>query len=151
LATDRVRPSKKPETWNIGPLITVSVVLGILMVVESLLLLWYGWSHFGLAADNNALGTFCFLTLLYFAAFSIVSARERRWFWATIPSKTVVAAVIGELLVGSLLTFVGLPGLMRLPWSQMLTIFACAIVSCLVVNDVAKVALIKWRVPTAVA
>ena len=32
LATDRVRPSKKPETWNIGRLINVSVVLGALMV-----------------------------------------------------------------------------------------------------------------------
>jgi magnesium-transporting ATPase (P-type) len=146
-----VRPSKRPETWNIGPLITVSVVLGILMVAESLLFLWYGWARFGLATDSNALGTFCFLTLLYFAAFSIVSARERRWFWSTIPSKAVVAAVIGELLVGTLLTFVGLPGLTRLPWSQMLAIFACAIVSCLVVNDVVKVALIKWRVPRAVA
>ena len=151
LATDRVRPSKRPETWNIGPLITVSVVLGIFMVAESLLFLWFGWSRYGLGTDSIALGTFCFLTLLYFAAFSIVSARERRWFWSTIPSKAVVAAVIGELLVGTLLTFVGLPGLMRLPWSQMLAIFACAFVSCLVVNDVVKVALIKWHAPTAVA
>jgi len=151
LATDRVRPSKRPETWNIGPLITVSVVLGILMVAESLLLLSYGWAHFELATNNSALGTFCFLTLLYFAAFSIVSARERRWFWATLPSKAVVAAVIGELLVGTVLTFVGLPGFMRLPWSQMLAIFAYAMVTCLVVNDVVKVMLIKWRVPRAVA
>ena len=151
LATDRVRPSKRPETWNIGPLITVSVVLGILMVAESLFFLWFGWSRFGLATDNNALGTFCFLTLLYFAAFSIVSARERRWFWATMPSKAVVAAVIGELLVGTLLTCVGLPGLMRLPWSQTLAIFSAAMIACLVVNDVVKVAMIKWRVPAAIA
>ena len=34
LATDRVRPSRKPETWEIGGFITVSVVLGIAMVVE---------------------------------------------------------------------------------------------------------------------
>jgi H+-transporting ATPase len=32
LATDHVRPSKKPETWNIGGFITVSVVLGVAMV-----------------------------------------------------------------------------------------------------------------------
>ena len=79
LATDRVRPSKKPESWNIGGFITLSVVLGVAMVVESLILLWIGWSHFGLATNNNALFTFSFLTLLYFAAFSIISARERRW------------------------------------------------------------------------
>jgi hypothetical protein len=32
LATDRVRSSKTPETWNIGGFITVSVVLGVAMV-----------------------------------------------------------------------------------------------------------------------
>ncbi len=39
LAPDIVRPSRKPETWNIGGFITVSVVLGVAMVVETLLLL----------------------------------------------------------------------------------------------------------------
>jgi plasma-membrane proton-efflux P-type ATPase len=151
LATDRVRPSRTPETWNIGPLITVSVVLGALMVVESLLVLWSGWSHCCLAANNNALYTFSFLTLLYFAAFSIVSARERRWFWATMPSKVVLVAVTAEVLVGTVLTRVGLPGLLPLPWSQTLAIFAYAMVSCLVVNDAVKVAMIKWRVRTAIA
>ena len=151
LATDRVRPSRKPETWNIGPLITVSVVLGALMVAESLLALWIGWSRCGLAADPAALYTFSFLTLLYFAAFSIVSARERRWFWATMPSNAVLVAVMAEVLVGTLLTRVGLPGLMPLPWSQTLAIFACAMVLCLLVNDAVKVAMIKWRVPTASA
>jgi magnesium-transporting ATPase (P-type) len=151
LATDRVRPSKKPETWSIGGFITVSVVLGVAMLAESLFLLWIGWSHFGLATNTNALYTFSFLTLLYFAAFSIVSARERRWFWATMPSKTLVAAITAEALTGTVLTRVGLPGLMPLPWWQTLAIFGYAMVSCLVVNDAVKVAMIKWRVPTAVA
>jgi magnesium-transporting ATPase (P-type) len=151
LATDRVRPSRKPETWNIGGLITVSVVLGVLMVAEALLGLWIGWSRGGLATGANTLYTFSFLALLYFAAFSIVSARERRWFWATMPSNAVVAAVMAETLIGTLLTRVGLPDLPPLPWPQTLAIFAWAMVSCLVVNDAVKVALIKWRVPTASA
>ncbi|HLN87995.1 MAG TPA: HAD-IC family P-type ATPase, partial [Candidatus Limnocylindrales bacterium] len=151
LATDNVRPSKKPETWNIGGFITVSVVLGVAMVAETLLLLWIGWSHFGLATDNNALYTFSFLMLLYFAVFSVVSARERHWFWATLPSKTLVAAIIADALTGTVLTFVGLPGLMPLRWWRTLIVFGYAMVSCLVVNDAVKVAMIKWRVPTAVA
>ena len=71
----------------------MSVVLGIAMVAETLLLLWFGWSHFGLATNNNALYTFSFLLLLYFAVFSVVSARERSWFWATLPSKTFLSAL----------------------------------------------------------
>jgi plasma-membrane proton-efflux P-type ATPase len=151
LATDHVRPSGKPETWNIGGFITVSVVLGVAMVAETLLFLRIGWSRFGLAANNNALYTFSFLMLLYFAAFSVVSARERRAFWSTMPSKSLMAALLADALTGTILTRVGLPGLMPLPWPHTLAIFAYAMVSCLVVNDAVKVGMIKWRVPTAVA
>ena len=121
------------------------------MVAEALILLWIGWSRFGLATDNNALYTFSFLLLLYFAVFSVVSARERRWFWATMPSRTLIVAVTADALTGTILTRMGLPGLRPLPWTQMLAIFAYALVACLVVNDALKVALIKWRVPAAVA
>jgi plasma-membrane proton-efflux P-type ATPase len=151
LATDNVRPSRKPETWNIGGFVTVSVVLGVAMVAETLLLLWIGWSRFGLATNNNALYTFSFLMLLYFAVFSVVSARERSWFWATLPSKTFLSALVADALTGTVLTRVGLPGLMALPWWQTLAIFAYAMVSCLLLNDAVKVAMIKWRVPDALA
>ena len=102
-------------------------------------------------SNNNALYTFSFLMLLYFAVFSVVSARERSWFWATLPSKTFLSALAADTLTGTVLTFIGLPGLMPLPWSQTLVIFAYAIISCLVINDAVKVAMIKWRVPAAVA
>jgi plasma-membrane proton-efflux P-type ATPase len=151
LATDHVRPSRKPETWNIGGFIAVSVVLGLTMVGEALLLLWLSWSRLDLATDDNALHTFSFLMLLYMAVFSIVSARERRWFWATTPSKTLVAALVADALTGTILTFVGIPGLTPLPWWQMLAILGYAMVSCLVVNDTVKVVMIKRLVPTAVA
>jgi hypothetical protein len=150
LATDNVRPSKKPETWNIGGFITVSVVLGVAMVAETLLLLWFGWAHFGLATNDNALYTFSFLMLLYFAVFSVVSARERSWFWATLPSKTFLSALGADALIGTVLTFVGLPGLKPLPWWQMVAVFVYAMVACLVLNDAVKVAMIKWRVLNAV-
>jgi H+-transporting ATPase len=146
LATDHVRSSKRPETWNIGGFVAVSVVVGVAMVAETLVLLWFGWSHFGLATNNNALYTFSFLMLLYFAVFSVVSARERHAFWSTMPSKSLMAALVADALAGTVLTRVGLPGLMPLPWSQTLAIFACAMVSCLVVNDAVKVVMIKWRV-----
>ena len=151
LATDHVRPSKKPETWNIGGFVVVAAVLGVAMVAEALLLLYLGWSRFGLATNDNALYTFSFLTLLYLAVFSIVSARERRWFWSTKPSKTLVAALAADALAGTALTLVGIPGLAPLPWWEMLAILGYAMFACLVVNDAIKVAIIKWRVPLAAA
>jgi magnesium-transporting ATPase (P-type) len=151
LATDHVRPSKKPETWNIGGFVMVSAVLGVAMVAESLLLLYIGWTRFGLATNDNALYTFSFLTLLYLAVFSIVSARERRWFWSTMPSKILIAALVADALTGTVLTMVGIPGLDPLPWWQALAILGYAMVACLVVNDAIKVAMIRWRLPLAAA
>jgi hypothetical protein len=121
------------------------------MVAETLLLLWIAWSHFGLATNNDALYTFSFLILLYFAVFSIVSVRERRWFWATLPSKIFLSTLTAEAIAGTVLTFTGLPGLMPLPWWQPLAVFVYAMVMCLGVNDAVKVAMIKWCVPNAVA
>jgi magnesium-transporting ATPase (P-type) len=151
LATDYVRPSRRPETWAIGGFVAVSVVLGLAMVVETLVLLWMGWSRFGLATDANALYTFSFLVLLFFGALSSVSRRERRWFWSTRPSTPLLAGLTAGVLVGAILTRVGLPGLPPLPWSQTLGIFAYAAVSCLVVNDAVKVMMIRRLVPAAVA
>jgi len=151
LATDRVRPSKKPETWNIGGFVTVSVVLGVSMVVEALILLDLCWSRFDLSTDANSLYTFSFLTLLYLAVFSIISARERRWFWSTMPSKALAAALTADALTGTILTRVGIPGLAPLPWSQTLVIFGYAMVACLAVNDTLKVVMMRWFVPDAVA
>jgi len=151
LSTDHVRWSKRPETWQIGGFVTVSVVLGIAMVAEALAFLWICWSRFGLATSDSALYTFSFLLLLYFAVFSVVSARERRAFWSTMPGKALIVALAADVLVGTILTRVGVPGLMPLPWSQTLAILAYAAVSCLIVNDAIKVVIIKWRVPAAVA
>lgn len=76
---------------------------------------------------------------------------ERRWFWATMPSRPLLQAIVAVALTGTVLTAVWLQGLVSLPWTQTLAIFAYATVSCLVVNDSIEVAMIKWRIPTAVA
>ena len=151
LATDHVHPSRKPETWNIGGFIMVSVVLGVAMVAEALILLWFAWSRFGLATHDQALYTFSFLLMLYFAVFSVLSARERRWFGATMPSTTLMVALAADAVIGTILTHVGIPDLMPLPWPQSLAVFVYAMIACLVVNDAIKVALIRWRIPSAIA
>jgi H+-transporting ATPase len=151
LATDNVRASKQPETWNIGGFIAVSVVLGLAMVAETLLLLWFGWAKLDLGSNLRSLHTFSFLLLLYFGVFSVVSARERRGFWATLPSKTFMAAISADAIIGTLLTYAGLPGFTPLAIWQTSGIFLYALIASLVANDALKVQLIKWRIPRAVA
>jgi plasma-membrane proton-efflux P-type ATPase len=151
LATDQVRPSQKPETWNIGGFVTVSATLGLAMLAETLFLLWRAWSWFGLSANPSVLDTFSFLILLYFAVFSIVSVRERRWFWSTLPGKLFLTTLLAETIVGTLITYAGLPGLAPLPAWQVLVVFSYALAMSLIVNEVLKVVMIRWRVPNSVA
>jgi H+-transporting ATPase len=54
-------------------------------------------------------------------------------------------------LIGTILTLVGIPDLVALPWWQPLAVFGYAMVACLGVNDALKVGMIKWRVPESVA
>jgi hypothetical protein len=60
-------------------------------------------------------------------------------------------SLTAETLLGTILTRVGLPALKPLSWALTSSLFAYALVACLVVNDTVKVALIRWRVPSAVA
>lgn len=142
LSTDRVRPSQKPESWNIGPLVQVGVVLGLLMLVESLALLAIGWHWFHLGSDDGRLPTFAFLTLLFFALFSIVSIRERRMFWSSRPGGLLTLALVADACVGAAIGLHGVGELRPLPVIQTAFIVGAACVCSLGINDWIKAVLI---------
>ncbi|MGN6544023.1 MAG: cation transporting ATPase C-terminal domain-containing protein, partial [Aureliella sp.] len=150
LATDRVRPSEQPETWSIGPLVKVAVVLGLFMLLEALGLLAIGWYQFDLAKNDGQLHTFTFLTLLYFALFSILSIRERRGFWASRPSRTLAIALLVDGCVGALLGSYGLGELRPLVAEQIAFIIAYALVASLIINDIVKRILLRTAIARAV-
>ena len=131
LATDRVRPSPQPETWNIAPLVRVGVALGVLMLLEALALLAAVWRPFRLGDAVGLRYGFSFLLLLFFAIFSLVSIRERRAFWASRPSALLAGALAADAALGLAIAALGLGELAPLPpalvalalgWS-----FACAL------------------------
>lgn len=140
LSTDRVRPSDKPETWNIGPLVRIAVVLGILMLAEALVLLAFGLRHLGLSGGR--LHTFAFQTLLFFALFSIISIRERRAFWASRPGALLSAALAADACAGVAVGSLGLAGLRPLPPAAAALTLGYALVCSLAVNDAVKAALV---------
>jgi H+-transporting ATPase len=148
VATDHVRPSPKPETWNISRYIASASAVGVAMVVEEFILLSIGWLNFGLAGNDAALYTYSFLTLLYFAALNLLVARERSHWWASMPSKPLMLAVLSDIVIGTLLTLVGFPDLKTLPWLQTFFILAFAIIACLGVNDALKVYILKRSMKT---
>jgi H+-transporting ATPase len=89
------------------------------------------------------LQTFSFQMLFYFALFSIVSARERRHFWASWPSGTLIAALCLDGVAGTALSVVAIPGLTPVPWLQTVFVLAAAMIGSLVINDFVKAALFR--------
>jgi len=143
LSTDNAKWSKKPETWNVFGLVKVATILGTLMVLETFGLLYIGLRYFNLSANDQALYTFCFETLFYFAMFSIFAVRERGRFWDSMPSKTLLTAVGVDLVVGTLIATFGIPGLEPLPLAITAFVFAYSLLSSLVINDWIKHQIIK--------
>jgi hypothetical protein len=62
-----------------------------------------------------------------------------------------VAFATDDALTGTALTYLDIPGLTPLPWWQTAAIFCYAMAACLGLNDAAKVAMIRWRVPASAA
>jgi plasma-membrane proton-efflux P-type ATPase len=138
LATDRVEPSQKPETWNIGPLVRVAVVVGVMTLIEALGLLAFGWQRFGLSTHGGLLQTFTFQTFLFFALTSLVSMRERRAFWRSRPSATLAASLVAAAVVGTVIGISGVAELSPLPFAESALIFGYAAICSLGPNDVVK-------------
>jgi H+-transporting ATPase len=147
LSADRVRPSQEPESWEIGPLVKVAAILGVLMLAEALALLAIGRHRFDLA--EGALQTFSFTTLLFFALFSILSIRERRAFWRSRAGWVLLAALAADALVGTAIGCLGLAELRPLPPGQVALVAGYAAACSLGPNDVVKRALIErmWSRP----
>jgi H+-transporting ATPase len=147
LSTDRVRPSQKPESWNIGPLVRIAVLLGLFMLVEALGLLAIGWHRFGLGNNEGQLRTFTFQTLLFFALFSLVSIRERRFFWSSRPSTVLTVALIADACAGVLIGYYGLAEMRPLPLVQSAFIVSYALACSLLINDFVKTMMIAPHRP----
>jgi H+-transporting ATPase len=138
LATDRVEPSQKPESWNIGPLVRVAVAVGVLTLIEALSLLAFGWRRFGLSTHSGLLQTFTFQTFLFFALSSLVSMRERRAFWRSRPSAPLAASLAAAAVAGTVIGLRGFSELSPLPFATSAFLFGYAAVCSLGPNDLVK-------------
>ena len=94
LSTDRVGYSQKPDNWKLKGLLRGSVILGLLLVVESVVLLLLGGWFFGLFNDIGKMRTFAFSLLVVFSIFDVIILRERKRFWESRPSTPLLISFI---------------------------------------------------------
>jgi H+-transporting ATPase len=143
LSTDNVRYSTKPDTWNIAGLTKVAVFLGIMMVIESFILLHIGLAYFGLSGSVGKLQTFVFDFLVLLSLFNVLIIRERKHFWESRPSRFLIAAIVADAIIVVLISVLGIPELHSISLVEALFVLAYSALVCFLVNDFVKVRLIK--------
>ena len=138
LATDHVRISRSPDSWNVGALASVGAMLGILMVAEALALLEFGMHVLMIDPASPLVQTYSFFILLFMGIFSILSIRERKRFWSSWPSGWLCLALAADAATGLVIGTTGVLGLPSLPLEAIaVAVFGAAAFS-LVINDFVK-------------
>ncbi len=102
LATDNVKHTPNPNTWNVKNITLASLVPGILLVVEGILVILMGMRYFHLEWEK--LRTMVMLNLIFNSQFRVLIVRERRHFWSSLPGRELLilsaATIIGFALLG---------------------------------------------------
>jgi H+-transporting ATPase len=147
IASDNVRGSMKPDTWDVSDLVKSSLVLGVLVVLESLAILYVGLGPLGLAKDFASIQTFSFAILFYFGMLTVFVVRERGHFWTTFPSKSLFIITLVDMIAVMVLVTIGIPGLKPIPIVDTLTVIGLSVFFSFVVNDFIKYFMLKPRDP----
>ncbi len=140
IAYDNVRPSPKPEAWNMRRVLGISTMLGIAGVIAS-----FGMFYIGeevLHLDREVVQTLMYLKLSVAGHLNIFVTRTRGPFWSIAPAKILLIAVFGTQ---ALATIIAVSGLLMpaISWELAALVWGYALVWFLV-ND--RVKLLGYRI-----
>ena len=135
LTTDRVQPSKLPNSWRIGRITSASAILGGFFLAFCISILVVGKFRMGLGIES--LRTLSVVAIVYGGQATIYAIRDRRQLWGLRPTIWLVLSSIADLLIISTLA---IRGIAMAPVSSSLVAseFAAAIVFFLIL-DVVKI------------
>jgi H+-transporting ATPase len=135
LATDRVQPSKMPNSWNIGRITTVGVIFGACFLAFSTAILLVG--KFELHLGIEALQTLTVVGIVFGSQVTTYVIRGRQHLWGLRPSLMLVLSSAADVLIIPTLAIFGI-AMAPLPRAVVACEFAGAIVFGLVL-DVVKI------------
>lgn len=135
IAYDNTKISKKPVTWNISHLLTISSVLGVAGVVSSFMLYLF-LKEQGLS--DELIQSLLFLKLIVAGHSTLYLTRTDGWFWQNPwPSPLLLMATFGTEIIATLIAVYGV-FITPIGWENALYIWLYALVWFLI-NDVIKV------------
>jgi H+-transporting ATPase len=102
LATDNVEQTPNPNMWNVKNITLASLVPGMLLVMEGIIVILMGMKYFNLEWEK--LRSLVMLNLIFNSQFRVLIVRERRHFWSSLPGRELMilslATIIGFTLLG---------------------------------------------------
>ncbi len=101
LATDRVRPSETPNSWEIGKITAAGLILGSLFLAFCTGILAIG--RYKMHYPIDTLRTLTAIVLVYGSQAITYAVRDRRIFWGLRPTKWLVLSTCADLLFISVL------------------------------------------------
>ena len=105
LTTDRVQPSKLPNSWQIGRITGAGVILGICFLAFSTAILAVG--KFELRLSVEALQTLCVVGIVFGSQATTYVIRGRQHLWGSRPSVWLVLSSVADVLIISTLAVSG--------------------------------------------
>ncbi len=139
IANDNVRVSREPDIWNVRVLIKTSLIIAAAWLV-------YIFAVFGVGKDVMDLPipevrTLSFLGLVYSGLSNVLLVRERSYMWSSRPGTYLLMAIVGDVIMVSLLAHFGV-WMAPVTWSSIgiLLLFTILFVTLL---DLIKVPLLR--------
>jgi H+-transporting ATPase len=106
LATDHAWISPLPERWNVGEISKVAGLFAITWLALAFVIL--AWALNGLHLSIPQIQTLMFAFLIYSAQATIYLTRVRGRLWSFAPSRWVVLATVGNVVIASAMGLFGL-------------------------------------------
>ncbi|KAJ3214045.1 hypothetical protein HDU67_002139 [Dinochytrium kinnereticum] len=162
ISVDNARISNRPDKWRLGQLMTLSFVLGVLLMIIS-------FGHFFVAKDvykyniledvsgfpeserhelerqRGVVQTIMYLQISSCPHFVIFSTRVPTWFWKSMPSAVFTIAVAGTQVFAMLMSIFGIKAFeaTAIGWEWGVAVIAISTVVFMLL-DVVKVLVIKF-------
>jgi H+-transporting ATPase len=133
LTTDRVRPSEKPNAWQIGRITSACVILGGCFLAFCTAILAVGKYEMGFGVE--ALRTLSVVGIVYASQATLYAIRGRHHLWGLRPTIWLVLSSIADVLIISILAIRGI-AMAPLPLSVIASEFGAAIVFGLILIGV---------------
>ncbi|MDR0934760.1 MAG: plasma-membrane proton-efflux P-type ATPase [Erysipelotrichaceae bacterium] len=105
IAVDNTRPSSRPDKWNLKGLVISAIVLGFVFAIEDLIIALVATTLFG--TNLVIVQTLMMFTLVINTQIRIMSIRERKFFFSSMPRLSLILISIFSIILFSFISVLG--------------------------------------------